>query len=217
VKHDTLLRQDILEELKWDASVRELEIGVAVKDGVATLSGSVDVYAQKCAAEHAVQRVSGVRGVANELEVRLPFDHERSDTDIAHAAVNALTWDDEVPTTVCVTVDQGWVRLIGTVEWQFQKAAAERVVRTLAGVRGVTNLVAILPKDVSPADVTQNIKNALRRTAEADANQIAVETSSGTVTLKGSVRSWTERQDAERAAWSAPGVTHVDDQIAIRM
>jgi osmotically-inducible protein OsmY len=217
MKTDAMLRDDVIQELLWDPRIDEKEIAVAVKDGVVTIAGVVPSYVQKYAAERAVERVSGVRAVADELLVKVPSARERTDTQIAHAAINALDWDEEVPTnTVKVQVENGWVRLDGTVEWQYQRAACERAVRYLTGVKGVSNVITIKPKRVSTFEVSQKIKDALRRTAEKEADRIIVESRDGRVTLKGAVRTWTERSDAERAAWAAPGVTAVEDQIAIR-
>lgn len=216
MKTDTQLRQDVFEELRWDPQVGAAEIAVAVKDGVTTLSGTVANYAQKYAAERAAERVVGVRAIADDLRVKLPTALTRTDTEIAHAALNALKWDTEVPDEkLKVKVDEGWVWLTGTLEWQYQKAAAERAVRYLAGVKGVTNSITIKPREPSPSEIAQRIKAAMRRTAEVDADKIHVDAKNGKITLRGSVRSWAERQDAERAAWAAPGVTAVEDQITV--
>ena len=217
MKSDSKLREDVVAELKWDPQIREKEIGIAVKDGVVSMSGFVGSHSQKFAAERAAERVIGVRAVANDIEVKVQRSSERTDTEIAHAALSALDWDEEVPAdTVKVSVEHGWIRLEGSVEWQYQRLACERAVRYLVGVKGVTNMLVVKPTSASPFQVSQNIKDALRRTAEAEAEKITVESHNGRVTLKGSVRSWIERVDAERAAWAAPGVTAVDDQIAIR-
>jgi osmotically-inducible protein OsmY len=216
MKTDKQLRQDVQEELAWEPSIRDAEIGVAAKDGVVTLSGFVDTYAEKYLAERAAERISGVKAIAEELKVRLPSVFQRPDTDIAHAVVNALRTDIQVPDDkIQAKVEGGWVTLEGAVEWQYQKNAAERAVRYLAGVVGVANRIAIKPKRVSTFEVSHKIKDALRRTAELDAERIVVEAADGRVTLKGSVRSYAERMDAERAAWAAPGVTTVDDRILI--
>jgi osmotically-inducible protein OsmY len=216
MKTDTQIRQDVLDELKWDPSVREAEIGVAVKEGVVTLSGYVENYGQKYRADRAAERVSGVRALADSLKVKLPFSLQRSDTDIAHAAVHALDWDIEVPDkAVTPNVAEGWVTLHGTVEWQYQRTAAERAVRYLTGVKGVTNQIAIQPTTVTPTQVSQRIKDALKRSAEYDAEHLSVQAAAGKVTLSGTVRSWAEREDAERAAWAAPGVREVVDQILV--
>ena len=214
-KTDSLIQQDVISELKWDPSVGQAEIGVAVKDGVVTLSGTVDSFAKKFAAIHAAERVGGVKAIAEEVSVKLPSEFRRTDTEIAHAVVNALNWDIEVPDNkITARVDEGWVWLEGEVEWQYQKAAADRAVLYLTGVKGVSNLIKIKQRAFAP-EVRRRIEEALKRNAELDAKKISVETRDSTVVLRGSVRSWTERADAERAAWAAPGVSFVDDQLAV--
>ena len=215
MKTDSQLQRDVFEELRWDPRIREAEIGIAVKDGVVTLSGFVDSYAQRNAAERAVERINGVKAVAEELQVRIPGSLHRSDTDIAHHAVAALEWDVEVPDDkIRVKVDNGRITLEGEADWQDQRLAAERAVRYLTGVKGVTNQIRIAPR-VSSYDVSQRIKDALRRSAESDAQKIEVEAKDGRVTLRGSVHSWADRAEAERAAWGAQGVTEVDDRITV--
>jgi osmotically-inducible protein OsmY len=215
MRTDLQLVSDVTEELKWEPSVKEKEIGVAVREGVVTLSGNVDTFAQKFAAERAAKRVSGVRAVADELKVKLPNANERSDTDLALAVVHAFKWDVEVPDDqIKCKVANGWLTLEGSVEWYFQKAAAERDVRFLMGVKGVTNLIDVKPKASAP-DVMTHIEKALKRSAELDAKQVRVEARGGRVTLRGTVRSWAERQEAERAAWATSGVTEVVDKIEI--
>jgi len=180
-----------------------------------TLSGWVDSYTKKWAAEQAAHRVRGVKAVANDIEVRLPSSSERTDADIAAAVVRALEWDALLPAdTIDVTVTKGFVTLEGAVEWQYQKDEAERVVRRLTGVKGVSNLITVKPR-VTPWELKQKIEQALKRSAETDAQKITVDVDGNKVILKGTVRSWAERQDAERAAWSAPGVLSVDNRIAI--
>jgi len=215
MKSDTQLQKDVIEELRWDPRVKDAEIAVAVKDGVVTLAGSVDSYAQKYAAERAVERVTGVRAIADELKVRAEGPMERSDTDIAHAVVNALKWDIEVPDDrITAEVENGWVTLRGEVDWNYQKTAAERAVRYLTGVKGVSNLITVKPK-VSATEVKEKIEAALKRHAELDAKRITVETHGNRVVLKGEVHSWMERSAAETAAWAAPGVADVEDRLVV--
>jgi osmotically-inducible protein OsmY len=213
---DQDIQRNVLEELKWDARVQPNEIGVAVKDGIVTLTGSVDSYTKKWAAEEAAHRVKGVRAVANDIEVRIPTMAERTDSDIAGAVIRAIEWDAMVPTDkVKVTVSKGWVTLEGAVEWQFEKEAAERGARRITGVRGVTNLIRVQPSTPSPADIKQKIEAALLRDAETDAQRIQVEVNGSTVTLRGTVRSYAEKQEAARVAWSAPGVKAVENHIQV--
>lgn len=215
IRMDAQLQRDVIDELRWDPAVDSAEIGVSAKDGVVTLSGQVDTFARKYAAVRAVERVAGVRAIAEELRVVIPTIYHRTDVDLAHAAANALMWDVQVPDEkVLARVEAGWVWLEGEVTWQFQSKAAERAVRNLVGVKGVTNLLKIKAIASAP-DVKQRIENALKRHAELDAKHIQVETRDGRITLKGQVRSYAEREDAERAAWAAPGVTHVEDELAV--
>jgi len=216
MKTDSQIKKDVQDELKFQPNIRETEIGVAVKDGVVTLSGFVDSYAQKLAAERAAEGVSGVRAVAEDLKVKLAHSFQRSDTEVAQAAVSALKWNVEVPDDkIKLRVEDGYVTMEGDVDWQFQKSSAYESVRHLLGVKGVRNLIAVRQPKASAYEVSQKIQDAFKRSATIDSQKISVETVDGRVILKGTVRSWAERQDAERAAYAAPGVTMVDDLIAV--
>lgn len=214
-KSDSQLLNDVQEELVWDPSVGRVEIGVAVNNGVVTLSGQVDSYPKKSAALRATERVTGVRAIADELKTILSSSSIRSDTDIAHVVADALRWDIQVPEEkIKARVDDGWVWLDGDVEWEYERAAAEDAVRNLTGVRGVSNDIRI-KKRAWPNDVKERIESALKRQADLDAAQITVQASDGRVTLRGRVHSWSARADAERAAWSAPGVSTVEDELLV--
>jgi osmotically-inducible protein OsmY len=212
---DSELQRDVLNELKWEPSVDAAHIGVSVKNGVVTLAGHVTSYAEKWAAEEAAKRVYGVRAVANEIDVKISSSSKRSDEDIAIAAVNALKENAAVPDDkIKVTVSNGWITLEGEVEWQFQKTATETAVRYLAGVVGVTNLIRVKPQ-AKPEELKKRIEDAFKRTAALDANNIRIEVDGGKVTLRGKVRSWAERELAEREAWAAPGVWSVENLIEV--
>jgi osmotically-inducible protein OsmY len=212
---DADIQRDILAELKWEPRVQSTEIGVVVKDGVITLTGEVDSYTRRWAAGEVDHRVRGVKAVANEIDVRLSSEDRKSDANLAAAVVRTLESDALITVDqLDVTVSNGWVTLKGEVEWQYQRQDAERAVRRLAGVVGVTNLITVRPR-VAPTDLKDKIEKALLRTAQADARGIAVDVDGDAVILKGTVRSWAEREEAEHEAWAAPGVASVDNRITI--
>ena len=213
-RSDNSLRDDVLLELKWDPKISSAsDIAVAVKDGVVTLSGFVPSFWEKDAAEKAVKRVYGVRGIANDIEVKLFW--QRTDPEIARAAVRELESHVSIPAErIKVTVKDGWVTLEGTVDWEYQKSLVQSAMKKLKGVSGVTNKIQVTPK-ASAAEVKSKIEEALRRSAELDARRITVEIEGSTVKLYGSVSSWAERDEAERAAWSAPGTTMVENHILV--
>lgn len=212
---DQSLKQSVLDELAWDPSVTEAHIGVTARGGVVTLTGHVGSYAEKCAAEHVVGRISGVKAIAEELEVHYLYDVGHGDEDIAKQALNVLAWDLSVPKDkVKVKVEKGWITLSGDVNWYYQKHAAEMDVRKLLGVMGLSNQITIKPS-VQASDIRNKIGAAFERNAEFEAGNIVVSTEGGKVTLSGKVDSYYERTLAENTAWSAPGVTEVSDLISI--
>jgi osmotically-inducible protein OsmY len=212
---DRQLQLDVLDELRWEPGVKATDIGATVKDGVVTLEGTVDSYAEKWAAEEAVKRLPGVKALAMDIEVKLPGSSERSDTDIAQAAENSLKWDVAVPhKQIKVSVERGFVTLEGEVDWKFQKSAADRAVRHLKGVTGLSNFITIKPK-VAPENVSEKIEAALKRNAILDAQHITVQAEGSKVTLSGSVHSWAELDAAEDAAWGAPGVSEVRNLLTV--
>lgn len=215
MKSDADLKKDVVDELAWDPAVNASAVGVAVRDGVVTLSGHLDTYAEKAAVERVLKRVAGVKAIALELDVRLAPGHVRSDTDIARAAEQALGWNSMVPANkVRVIVDRGWVTLQGQLEWDYQRQSAEKAVRALVGVVGLSNEIAIAPR-AAPADVTRRIREALTRQAQREVKHLDVRVNGGTVTLQGQVHSWHERNAAQGAAWSAPGVVQVINELTI--
>ena len=214
MNNDQQLRYDVEQELRWEPSIHAEQIGVSVKDGVIELDGHVENYFEKWAAERVAMRVLNAKAVASEIKVEMPSASVRTDADIARTEMNHLEWNYSVPATVKVQVTDGRITLSGTAEWQYQKEEAERAVRPLRGVKGLSNEIAVTPT-LNAVDVKTNIESALKRNAGTDASRISVETSSGKVTLRGCVGSLSERRQAEDAAWSAPGVNTVEDFITI--
>jgi osmotically-inducible protein OsmY len=214
MKTDAQLKKDVIEELRWEPSVTASDINVATHDGVVTLSGTVPHYAEKLAAERATQRVEGVKAIAEEMEVHPTGVFDRKDSDIAEAVANSLRWHVWVPSHVQATVQNGWVTLTGCVTWGFQRNSAEDCVRYLPGVKGVSNNITLKPS-AQPTAIKDLIVKALRRDAEIDAKNIDVLADGGKVTLAGTVTSWDEREEAATAAWNAPGVTSVDNDLLV--
>ena len=215
MKSDSEIERDVKEELKWDPDLCADDIAISVKNGVVTLAGFTPSYTDRLEAEKAAKRVAGVHAVANDIEVRLPAIDQRPDPDIARDAVAALKA--ELPIShdrIKVIVKDGWITLEGAVEWQYQKTTADSAVRKVKGVKKVTNVITVKPK-VQPSDLKRKIQEAFKRSAEVDADRITVEANGSEVILKGTVRSWIEREEAERVAWSAPGVSKVEDRIVV--
>ncbi len=215
MRSDSEIEKNVKAELEWDPDLDATDIAVSVKNGVVTLTGFVKSYTDRYEAETAAKRVAGVVAVANDIEVRMPSVDERPDPDIAREAAAAIK--SQLPISsehIKIIVKNGWVTLEGEVEWQYQRQTAENVVRRIKGVKGVSNTILLKPR-AEPTEVKRKIQEALRRSAEVDANRIEVEARGGEVILKGTVRSWIEREEAERAAWAAPGVTKVEDRILV--
>jgi osmotically-inducible protein OsmY len=217
MKTDSQIQADVIQELKWDPSVTHEHVGVAVSDGIVTLSGTVPTFIEKSSADRATQRVAGVKAVVEKMEVKLPGSFKRDDQDIAKAIINQFKWNVQVPEDqVKASVEDGWVELRGEVEWDFQRTAAENSVRGLSGVKGVTNNISIQEKKVQPEAIKQRIEEALKREAEREAHRIVVEVRGSRVILSGNVHSFREMQDARGAAFSAPGVTSVENNLHIQ-
>jgi len=215
MKTDAELRTDVTNELQWDPSINATNVGVAVKDGIVTLTGHLDTYAEKFAIERATQRVAGVKAVAVELDVKLAPSHQRSDTEIAQAAESALMWHALVPESrVQIKVERGWVTLNGELDWEYQRNSAYKAVRPLTGVVGVSNLITLKPQ-VAPGNIANRIREALTRHAERETKHIEVDVVGSTVTLRGRVDSWAERSAAQGAAWAAPGITLVVNKLTV--
>ncbi len=216
MKTDAEIRLDVERELQWDPSIDDRRIGVAVSNGVVTLTGYVAHYSARLAAEDIVKRISGVRAIANDIEVKIPASGVRTDTDIAEAAANALKWNVSLSSAeIKPVVKDGWVMLSGQVSWGYQRTAAENAVRNLIGVRGVGNQITVMP-NINATDVKQKIEDAFKRHAVLDAKDIEVNVDRSTVTLKGHVHSWRELDDASRAAWAAPGVVAVENRLSVQ-
>jgi osmotically-inducible protein OsmY len=215
VKTDSELQRDVMAELAWDPSIKHEAIGVAVKDGIVTLSGHIETYAEKHAIEKALRRVTGVQAIALELDVRLSPQHRRNDTELAAAVKSALSWNSIVPADkLRVTVDKGWVTLAGELDWDYQRRGAEKTVRALIGVVGLDNEITLKPRPTT-AGVAGRIEDALKRQAEREAKRVQVEVAGSVVTLRGNVHSWQERDAAAWAAWAAPGVTSVVNEVRV--
>lgn len=216
MKTDAQLKHDITTELEWDPSIHETQVGVAVDHGVVTLTGHLDTYAEKFAVEKAVGRVHGVKAIAVELDVKLDPGHKRSDSEIAAAAESALKWHSQIPEEkIQVKVEKGWVTLKGEVDWDYQRQNAGKAVRSLTGVVGVSNSIT-LKTSVMPENVAIRIRDALARHAEREARDIEVDVKDSVVTLRGAVDSWAERSAAFGAAWSAPGISNVVNEIMVQ-
>ncbi|WP_341900842.1 BON domain-containing protein [Fluviicola taffensis] len=217
MKTDEEIQKHVMEELKWQPSIRSTEIGVAVKNGVVTLTGLVDTYLEKKIAEKAAFKVEGVKAVAEDIEINIGFNHKKTDSEIAQAALDALKWNVMVPEDkIKVRVENGWLTTEGMVEWAYEQHAVRDAMATITGIKGVSNLVKISPK-VNPEDVKKKILAAFERSATIDANNIHIENIGSKVTLTGIVRSYAERRDAESAAWNAPGVTMVENNLNVEL
>jgi osmotically-inducible protein OsmY len=215
MSHDSDLQLAVLAQLNWEPSIVAAHIGVTAQDGVVTLSGHVDSFVQKHHAEDAARRVKGVHAIANELEVRLAFDHQRGDEEIAAAALERLSWDVSVPRdAISLDVDHGWVTMTGDLGWHFQSEAAETAIRPLVGVVGISNHIRIKPR-VSPSNLSDNIMHALHRSWFFDPCSIKVSAVGGEIRLTGTATSWHDRRTAAETAWAAPGVTKVENDITV--
>jgi osmotically-inducible protein OsmY len=217
MKTDSQIQQDVIDQLKWEPILNASQIGVAVKNGIVTLSGQVDSYAKKLAAENATRKIAGVKAIAEDIQIGVSPTFKRTDADIAEAVLNALKWHSYVQEEkIKIRVENGVVRLEGEVEWEYQRNSAKAAVENLSGVVSVINLIALKPK-IKPYDIQQKISSAFSRSAIIDSGKISVEIVGSKVVLRGNVRSFAEKEDAENAAWSAPGVSSVENRIELEV
>ncbi|MDB9720965.1 BON domain-containing protein [Winogradskyella sp.] len=215
MKTDARIREDVLDQLAWESNIDDRQIGVAVENGVVTLSGVVDSYTAKMAAEKATKKVSGVKAVAEDIEVKYGDAYKKTDKEIAKAVVNALEWNISVPNDkIMAKVEDGWVYLSGEVKWDFQRNAAKKAVENLLGVKYVSNNI-ILKQEVKATDIKSKISKAFERAADLDAKHVSVEVDGHTVTLKGTVRSWAEKEEARKTAYASPGVYNVKNELKV--
>lgn len=215
MKSDIEIQKDVIEQLKWEPFLNAAQIGVSVKNGIVTLSGQVDTYSKKMLAEKAAKKVSGVKAIAEDIQVGISPSYKRSDTEIAEAVVNALKWHTMIPEDkIKVSVEEGNVKMEGDVEWEYQRSQAKTTVENLMGVRFVTNLIAVKPK-ITPYELQQKITASFQRSANIDAGKVTVDVTGSKVTLRGKVRSFAEREDAENAVWAAPGIVLVENKLLI--
>lgn len=216
MKTDIEIQKDVIEQLKWEPFLNASQIGVSVKNGIVTLSGQVDAYSKKTQAERAAKKVLGVKAIAEDIQVGISPVYKKNDTEIAEAVVNALKWHTMIPDEkIKISVEDGTVKLEGEVEWEYQRSQAKSAIENLTGVRFVTNLVSVKPK-VTPYEIQLKINNAFQRSANIDAGKVTVEVQGSKVILKGEVRSFAEKEDAENAAWAAPGVITVESKLEIK-